>query len=804
MNTIHLPIFEEIMLMPPFCKKQSLVASLLALSLVSASFAATPPAAKPLEIIEKVERQPLVAQIDRLIDAMQFIGSPLAEKDLAALRSAMAMSEEAAAVKAIQTILDPYCLIEVHINPESRVKVARGPSKAELVEQGWRNYLVKVVNEPGATAALKVESRNAQSVFNGKANMITQADVSDRWMQVSTFDDLPMNATLSGLKLEYRILEVFGRDAGRREGQIAFNIGQGTQDIGFRNDVNILFDCRPATEVTLNVQDTDGKPTTAAFIFRDDQNRIYPSNSKRLAPDFFFHDQVYRADGETIHLPAGKYTISFGRGPEYLTQLREVEIPQAKKTKLNFKLKRWINPNERGWFSGDHHIHAAGCLHYHSPTIGVDPPVMMRQVAGEALNVGCVLTWGPGWYHQKQFFSGKTDPASSKKNIIRYDVEVSGFPSDHCGHIALLHLKQMEFPGAEEKEQWPSWDLPILQWAKAQGGVVGVAHSGWGLDVYPEDHLPNYVIPPMNAIGAQEYLVDVAHDAIDFLSMVDTPYVWELNMWYQTLNCGFQTKVSGETDFPCIYGDRVGLGRSYVKLDDKTVDFDKWIEGIRTGHSYVSDGLSHLMDFNVNGVAPGGPEKSVLEIPAPGKVKIRVDAAGRLEEVPLEIAPRKTRSMQLAESRDARAPKIRVKDIPYNNIPYWHIERARIEATRNVPLEVIVNGLPVARKEIAADGTIQPLEFEIPIERSSWVAVRILPSSHTNAVFVKVAGAPVRASKKSAMWCLDSIDQVWKQKSPKIRRGAEQETAAAAFEKARGIYRQILTESFDDTGAKKD
>ena len=40
--------------------------------------------------------------------------------------------------------------------------------------------------------------------------------------------------------------------------------------------------------------------------------------------------------------------------------------------------------------------------------------------------------------------------------------------------------------------------------------------------------------------------------AVDFISTVDTPYVWELNIWYHTLNAGFYTRISGETDFPCI------------------------------------------------------------------------------------------------------------------------------------------------------------------------------------------------------------------------------------------------------------
>ena len=77
---------------------------------------------------------------------------------------------------------------------------------------------------------------------------------------------------------------------------------------------------------------------------------------------------------------------------------------------------------------------------------------------------------------------------------------------------------------------------------------------------------PSYEIPPFDGIGANEYIVDVVHDAVDFISSVDTPAPWELNIWYHTLNCGYRARISGETDFPCIYGERVGLGRVYVKL----------------------------------------------------------------------------------------------------------------------------------------------------------------------------------------------------------------------------------------------
>ena len=78
-------------------------------------------------------------------------------------------------------------------------------------------------------------------------------------------------------------------------------------------------------------------------------------------------------------------------------------------------------------------------------------------------------------------------------------------------------------------------DLPILQWAKAQGAVVGFAHSGWGLEV-KDTTIPTQEMPRFDGIGANEYIVDVTHDAVDFISTVDTPAPWELNIWYHTLN----------------------------------------------------------------------------------------------------------------------------------------------------------------------------------------------------------------------------------------------------------------------------
>jgi hypothetical protein len=122
------------------------------------------------------------------------------------------------------------------------------------------------------------------------------------------------------------------------------------------------------------------------------------------------------------------------------------------------------------------------------------------------------------------------------------------------------------------------------------------------------------------------------------------------------------------------------------------------------------------------------------------------------------------------------------------------VERARIGDSRRVPVELVVNGETVERKEIDADGDINDLEFEFLPKQSSWVALRVFASSHTNPIFVEVDGKPIRASRKSAQWCLDAVDVCWKAKR-NIIRPPERAAAAAAYEVARQAYRKVLDES---------
>jgi hypothetical protein len=537
-----------------------------------------------------------------------------------------------------------------------------------------------------------------------------------------------------------------------------------------RARVEIACTTRPATPVTFSVEDEHGRPAIASFEIRDESGAVHPAAMKRLAPDFFFQPQIYRGSGEVLRLPKGTYTVNCSRGPESIPEQQSITVGDEPTT-IRYKVRRWIDPAASGWFSGDHHIHAAGCRHYERPTEGVFPQDMARHIQGEDLKVGANLTWGPCFDFQKRFFTGKLDDASVYPYLLRYDVEVSGFGSHRTGHLCLLRLREQIYPGGESKDHWPTLGLETLRWAKRQGAICGPAHSGIGIQsgsIGRVDSgrdgpggLPSYEIPRYDGIGANEYIVDITHEvpgpddklvpAIDFISTMDTDRRAELNMWYHTLNVGYRVRASGETDFPCISGDRVGMGRVYVEIDG-ALDYDRWCEGIQKGRSYVSDGTAHILGFRIE--ARGDPSRSVRVGHEASELRFPSAAA---------ISARATVAV--------RAP-----------------------GAGEIDVELVVGSYPVARQKVPSDGRAVEVAFDVDVPRSTWVALRVFPRAHTNPVFILVGERPIRVSRASAEWCLRGVDQCWKEKE-RFYDADEIDAARAAYEHARAEYRRIIEES---------
>lgn len=799
--------------------------------------------AEELEAVE-VEGQPLAANVLRLVEALTYLGAPLPEP----LSRELAQAADRRDAQRLQRLLDPQVLLVVSLNPESRVKVERGPAKAALQQAGFTPALIKVVNHSTVTQRLRIDSPQAGPVYAGVAELSmkrqqqeelrineNRTGAKDRFLHLEMYQSPPLTERLSGLEVEYAIALIYSSEQGRREATIAFDVGQGSQDLGFRGQTPVLFDVRPAVAVRLRVRDFDGRPTVARLLFRDKLGHVYPPQPKRLAPDLFFQPHVYRNEGEVVLLPPGRFEMQASRGPEYRVLRREIAIPASAEANVEVDLQRWVNPQQHGFYGGDHHIHAAGCAHYTSPTEGVSPADMFRQVKGEGLNVGCVLTWGPCFDYQRQFFAPRAHEISEPLTLLKYDLEISGFGSQALGHVCLLNLKDQTYPGSEgmATKGWPTWTTPVMRWAKQQGGVTGYAHSASGLAIDPSaaakrllakadanqdgqlteaesraallpepfamidadrdalvtsleltashnraaDQLPNLAVPEMNGVGAMEICVSTAEGVCDFISAMDTPRIQEWNCWYHLLNCGFPLKVSGETDFPCMSSRSVGQGRVYVHLGAaERFNFAAWCEGLRAGRSYVSDGYAHTLDFSVDGTVPGAGDVS---LPQPASVRVQARVAFASE------TPHAVAYGSLAPAAGKRV----VGDTVLLHGP----RTDTIEQGGPRLVELVVNGKAVASRSVLADGAIHDLSFDVPIARSSWIALRHFPQMHTNPVNVRVASQPIRASRASAEWCIETIDLLWRNRQNKIA-AEERDEARQTFERAKSVYRQIAAQ----------
>lgn len=795
-----------------------------------------------LEVIP-VEGQPLAANVERLMQALEFLGAPLPEAKAVMLRDAIKSRDEAT----LQRLVDPDVLFEVSINPESRVKVRRGPATALLQQAGYTPVLVKVVNASTVTKRLRMVSPQSGPVYSGVAELSMKRQQqeelrenenrnrsSDRFLAIEMFSSPPMTDRLSGLAVEYAIGLIYSSESGKREATIGFDVDQGNQDLGFRGEVPVLLEVRPAIAVQLSIRDDDGQPTVAKLTFRDSSGHVYPPQAKRLAPDFFFQPHIYRGDGEAVLLPPGKFHVEYSRGPEYLVLKNEVVITANSPT-LTFDLQRWVRPRDFGFYCGDHHIHAAGCAHYTSPTEGVTPADMFRQVKGEALNVGCVLTWGPCYDFQRQFFAPQVHEVSEPATILKYDLEISGFGSQALGHVCLLNLKDQTYPGSEgtSKKGWPTWTTPVMRWTKEQGGFTGYAHSASGLSIDPlaaakrriakgdkdrngvlsraeasglllpeafdvidadrdeqlserelsqshqraADQLPNLAVPEMNGVGAMEIAVSVSEGVCDFISAMDTARIQEWNTWYHIMNCGFPLKVSGETDFPCMASRNVGQGRVYVQLGKiDRIDYSAWCQGLASGRSFVSDGYAHALDFSVNAVRPG---TETVQLDRPGEVRVEAKVAFAAEQ-PLAVA------------HGGITPPIG-RRVVGDTVLLHGPRQDEIERGGDRLVEIIVNGQVAAQRKVPADGAMHDLAFRVPIERSCWVALREFPQLHTNPVPVIVGNNPIRASKASAQWCVEMIELLWHNRERTIA-VAERAAAKETFDRAIARYRQIEAE----------
>jgi Tol biopolymer transport system component len=448
---------------------------------------------------------------------------------------------------------------------------------------------------------------------------------------------------------------------------------------------------RPTGLLRLTVKDAaSGQPVIARISLKEDKGR-YHSPPGSLHRSLRGRGHFYCDKAAELTVPAGTYLLSCFRGPEYKIASQQIVVKAGQTHEVVVELERWVHMAKSGWYSGELHIHA----NYGYGNWFNTPETMQQQCIGEDLNV-CnfmVANSDADVVYDRPFFRGGPDPLSTPENILYWNQE---FRSTLWGHMTLVNLEQLVEPvftgflGTTNPWDTPS-NADIADRTHWQKGVVNYTHVSQGDDWSKTPY------------AAKSIPIDVALGKFDTLD-INNSWAASVPLWYRLLNCGFRVPATAGTD---VFLNRItsnlpGGDRVYVHLDGP-LSYKGWIEGLKAGKSFVTNGP--MLTFTVNGKESG----TVIQV---------VDR-----------------------------PKVHAKATARSRFPL-------------VKAELVHNGKVIAAAKLADDRLTATLDQEVSLDRGGWLAFRAegrgtadtaTPSlnAHTNPVYVEVGGAVYRSAEEA-------------------------------------------------------
>ena len=300
-------------------------------------------------------------------------------------------------------------------------------------------------------------------------------------------------------------------------------------------------------------------------------------------------------------LPRGEVIVDVARGFEY-EPLREKLRIEPGQQELTLRIKRWTNMNERGWFSGDSHVHFLSAQGSHTES------------QGEDLNVVNLLQsqWG-SLFTNVEDFTGAPSVSQVGNNIVYVGQENR---QHFMGHMTLWGLKRPVMPwcsdGPGEAEIGGSMETTLAHWADE-------AHAQGGFVINPHFPQPNGEPAALIATGRL--------DGIEMLRQEQ----YNHGEYYRYLNCGYRVPLVGGTD-KMSSDVPVGVYRTYVHLGDgEEFTYDNWCKNVARGRTFLSGGP--IIHFSVDGQEVG----DTVQMSGPGTVEVEAWAESILPINRLEI-----------------------------------------------------------------------------------------------------------------------------------------------------------------------
>jgi hypothetical protein len=458
---------------------------------------------------------------------------------------------------------------------------------------------------------------------------------------------------------------------------------------------------RPNGTVHLAVRDGRGQPTPARVVVTGTSGRFYaPPRAWTHYAEFDRNEHPFEAryfhsaGDDLITVPAGHIRIEVMKGFTRLPQRREVEVAAGAATEVEVSMpdSRWSPAPGRRWVSGDVHVHMNYGGRYRNT-----PAHLVLQAQAEDLDVVENLIVNKEQRIPDIDYSGRgVDPASTAAALVVHGQE---FHTSYWGHLGILGLQggillpgYAGYPGTAAASLFPT-NADVADLAHARGALVGYVH--------PFEEEPRPLTHPAHT-DADELPVDVALGKVDYLEIVSfADHQATASVWYRLLNLGFRIPAAAGTDAMADYATLrgpVGLNRVFVSVADSPLDSRLWLEGLRAGRTFATNGP--LLEFSLADATVGG-------------------------SVSLE----------------------RGKDVPFS---------ARMRSI--VPVDhaqIVCNGQVV--RELAAHRDRLEVSGHLPLDRSGWCVLRAFSAkaeypvldnfvyATTSPIYVTVAGAQPRS-----------------------------------------------------------
>ena len=413
--------------------------------------------------------------------------------------------------------------------------------------------------------------------------------------------------------------------------------------------------------------------------------------------------------------------------------------------RVELKLERWINMNERGWFSGDTHSHR--------------PLVEMTNVLlAEDLNIAFPLSHWVADLEASPLTAGKVSAPAPRGEVLTIDSKRLIYPlnteyeivrkdgkAHTLGAFVVIGHKTPLQPGVPplapvvaqvgregglidlEKHSWP-WSVAMVPLLKADLFELANNHvwrTEFGFPQWTLSAAGKYMNLEMEANGFTEW------GWIDF----------GFQTYYALLNCGFRLRPTGGTA-DGVHPVPLGFGRVYVRQPDG-FSYDKSLAALNAGHSFVTTGP--MLFVQVNGQEPG----STLSLAST------------------------TKAAHVTGSIESAAP----------------IERIEIIVNRRV-----IKTVTPSNKATTSGAFQNALAESVPLDGTSWIVVRAREKNggrrnrfaHSSPVYLEVPGRPLRPRR-------EEIDYLVQRVREEIARNQNILTPAALdkYQQALKIYQAI-------------